>query len=156
MWGRCFEGSKHRKLFQIQLYYYLTLIWSLPWLSTPSSSSACHMPTAWERVSTQALCITNQSTSSVPTQHCLQHTHTNTHVKQTFGIIYKTAPVFFYLKKLLFNGFTVLLIHLKRTQLITYLYVLRWYFLSRIMCGALDRMALRSTFPALLSFSEGI
>lgn len=38
----------------------------------------------------------------------------------------------------------------------TYLYVLRWYFLSRIMCGALDRMALRRTFPALCSFSEGI
>lgn len=35
-------------------------------------------------------------------------------------------------------------------------YVLRWYFLSRIMCGALDRMALRRTFPALWSFSDGI
>lgn len=38
----------------------------------------------------------------------------------------------------------------------TYLYVFRWYFLSRIMWGALDRMALRRTFPALCSFSEGI
>lgn len=49
----------------------------LPWLSTPSSSSACHIPTAWDRVRTQALCSTSQSTSSVPTQHCLQYTKTH-------------------------------------------------------------------------------
>lgn len=49
----------------------------LPWLRTPSSSSTCHMPTAWTRECTQELCCICQSTSSVPTQHCLwPHTHT--------------------------------------------------------------------------------
>lgn len=35
------------------------------------------------------------------------------------------------------------------------LYVFRWYFLSRIMCGALERMALRRILPARRMFSEG-
>lgn len=35
------------------------------------------------------------------------------------------------------------------------LYVFRWYFLSRIMCGALETMALRRILPARRMFSEG-
>lgn len=35
------------------------------------------------------------------------------------------------------------------------LYVFRWYFLSLIMCGALERMALRRILPARRMFSEG-
>lgn len=45
-----------------------------PWLRTPSSSSTCHMPTACRRERTQELCCISQSTSSVPTQHCLGDT----------------------------------------------------------------------------------
>lgn len=45
---------------------------NLPWLRTPSSSNTCHMPTAWLREWTQVLCCIIQSTSSVPTQHCLK------------------------------------------------------------------------------------
>lgn len=37
----------------------------------------------------------------------------------------------------------------------TYLYVFRWYFLSLIMWGARERMAIRKIFPALRIFSEG-
>lgn len=37
----------------------------------------------------------------------------------------------------------------------TYLYVFRWYFLSLIMWGARERMAIRRIFPALRIFSEG-
>lgn len=35
------------------------------------------------------------------------------------------------------------------------LYVFKWYFLSRIMWGALERMAFRRIFPAWRIFSEG-
>lgn len=108
----------------------------LPWFRTLSSSSACHIPTAWDRVRTQALCSTNQSTSSVPTQHCLQHTN----------FLFSSSAWGLILSKRGWNA----------SQAYPYLYVLRWYFLSRIMCVALDRMALRRTFPALCSFSEGI
>ena len=37
----------------------------------------------------------------------------------------------------------------------TNLYVFRWYFLSRIMWGALERMTLRRIFPARRIFSDG-
>lgn len=46
-----------------------------PWLRTPSSSSTCHMPTAWTREWTHELCCNCQSTSSVPTQHRLGKTN---------------------------------------------------------------------------------
>lgn len=40
-----------------------------PCVSTPSSSSACHMPAAWARVCTMGAKFTSQSTSSVPGAH---------------------------------------------------------------------------------------
>lgn len=54
----------------------------LPWLRTPSSSSTCHMPTAWVRKWTQGLCCIIQSTSSVPTQHCLKDRETDRNEKE--------------------------------------------------------------------------
>lgn len=53
-----------------------------PWLRTPSSSSTCHMPTACRRERTQELCCICQSTSSVPTQHCLGDTRDQDQVYQ--------------------------------------------------------------------------
>lgn len=50
----------------------IVIFFILPWLRTPSSSNTCHMPTAWVREWTQVLCCIIQSTSSVPTQHCLK------------------------------------------------------------------------------------
>lgn len=44
----------------------------LPWLRTLSSTRTCHMPTACVREWTHGVCCSIQSTSSVPTQHCLK------------------------------------------------------------------------------------
>lgn len=55
---------------------YMCTVAASPWLRTSSSTSTCHIPTAWPREWTQELCWISQSTNSVPTQHWLQEDRT--------------------------------------------------------------------------------
>lgn len=45
----------------------------LPWTRIPSSTSTCHIPTAWLLDCMHSFCFSSQSTSSFPEQHCLWH-----------------------------------------------------------------------------------
>lgn len=77
-----FPMEKNTEMFSAHILVKILIFCILPWLRTPSSSSTCHMPTACVRKWTQGLCCIIQSTSSVPTQHCLKDRYTDRNEKE--------------------------------------------------------------------------